>query len=376
MVVSNGHQPDPRVQKEAEALAAVGWSVEVHAFDRAANMPAYETMNGINIIRHRVGATPYGGTVRTGLGLGRFRRTVIRALRADAPAIVHCHDADTLAVGVAMERHGSRLVFDMHDLQHTWLLMPSPHSVWRRLASRLMCKRMLSRARRADLVITSSGGVRPDGHPGFREWLADRGIPANGGAATVIENRPKVPDSTAPTPEKTTIGYIGTVREASMFSDLIDSLRLMPTDSRPAVRVAGRGVAQEQVSGMFAEASDIDSKVTGAFSNDEIPALMADVSIMYCVYPTGRGNIPEGAIATKMFDAAAHGRPSLVNSDCLMADIASDESLGCSVSPSTPSSLLDKLQTMLTDPPEISLDPDWTEQAERLVAAYSGLRHD
>ncbi len=143
MVVSNGHQPDPRVQKEDEALAAGGWSVEGHAFDRAANMPAYETMNGINIIRHRVGATPYGGTVRTGLGLGRFRRTVIRALRADAPAIVHCHDADTLPVSID---NGTPTLFDMHDLHHTWVRMQNPGSWLRRRVSAVQQRKMLSQA--------------------------------------------------------------------------------------------------------------------------------------------------------------------------------------------------------------------------------------
>ena len=34
MIVSNRYDPDPRVQKVAEALVAAGHSVRVYAFDR------------------------------------------------------------------------------------------------------------------------------------------------------------------------------------------------------------------------------------------------------------------------------------------------------------------------------------------------------
>ena len=41
-----------------------------------------------------------------------------------------------------------------------------------------------------------------------------------------------------------------------------------------------------------------------------------------------RGNILQGALPVKMFDAAAQGVPSLVNDDCLMGDVAQTEGLG------------------------------------------------
>jgi len=373
MVVSNGHQPDPRVQKEAESLNAAGYTVEIHAFDRHGNLKPKEELNGIKIIRHTNGGskTPYGGTVRTALGLSKFRKSVIRTLRQNHPDIIHCHDADTLSVGLALSRRGSKVVFDMHDLHHTWVLMPAPHSLWRRIASRIMCRKMVSRARKADLVITSSGRIKPSGHPGFREWLTDRGI-----EAIVVENRPELPDKTAPFPEKTTIGYLGTVREISMFRNLIDALLKIPEQERPAMRIAGGGTAAGSVARLFKQARGIESVITDEFTNDEISSLMTEVSMMYCVYPTARGNIPEGALATKMFDAAVHGRASLVNSDCLMGDIAEEEELGISITPNNAEALALSIQQLISNPPEIKSSHGWTGEAKKLVEAYRSLHHD
>ena len=44
-----------------------------------------------------------------------------------------------------------------------------------------------------------------------------------------------------------------------------------------------------------------------------------------------RGNINDGALPVKMFDASSLGIPSIVNSNCLMAEICESEKLGMSV---------------------------------------------
>ena len=52
---------------------------------------------------------------------------------------------------------------------------------------------------------------------------------------------------------------------------------------------------------------------------------------MYAMYAPTRGNILQGALPVKMFDAAAHGVPSVVNAECLMGEVAEDEEIGHSV---------------------------------------------
>ena len=67
MLVSNRHDPDPRVQKEAEALVKAGHSVCIYAYDRLHEMPIQnEIINGVKIKRIRTEITPYGKIYKTG----------------------------------------------------------------------------------------------------------------------------------------------------------------------------------------------------------------------------------------------------------------------------------------------------------------------
>lgn len=368
MVVSNQHPPDPRVHKEALALDRAGHRVVVHAFDRQRSGVSEDVIDGIPVVRHGVGKVGYGARARTALGLHRWRRSVFRRLEAERPAAVHCHDADTLALGVeARAVWGAKAVFDMHDLHHTWVRIGRPYSPLRRLAARLLEGAMLRRARRADLIVTSSGARFASGHRGFREWLAARHL-----ASVVVENRPEPPRAVPPLPDRFTVGYLGTVREPRTFSLLIEALRRMPPADRPAVHVAGGGTASTEVRRMFAAAEDVESTVTGEFTADRLSELMAGVSAMLCLYPTERGNILDGALPVKMFEAAAHGRPSIVNAGCLMADVARAESCGVAVLWDDPGLLAAAVER--TRHLEVALPRRWwADEAAVLVEAVEAL---
>ena len=51
MLVSNGHAPDPRVEKEADALADAGHDVTVYAFDRHREHRALEHAGPVRVER-------------------------------------------------------------------------------------------------------------------------------------------------------------------------------------------------------------------------------------------------------------------------------------------------------------------------------------
>ena len=137
--------------------------IVVHAFDRQEVHPMSENHRGVRVMRYRVGRVPYGGTVSTYIGIRRFS-AVERTLANDPPALVYCHDADTLRVGIAMKKtHNVPFVFDMHDLQHTWVRYAAPQSNLRALASRRLKQRMLQRAAEAAVIITSSQQVNSEG---------------------------------------------------------------------------------------------------------------------------------------------------------------------------------------------------------------------
>ena len=329
MVVTNACAPDPRVMRHAAWMHEAGYDVTVHAFDRDQTAPMSENHNGVRIMRYHLGNTPYGGTLRTYQGIRRFQRHVVRTLLNDPPALVYCHDADTLRVGVEIKTAcGVPFVFDMHDLQHTWVRFAAPNSTVRKMVAQRMKHRMLKRCQSASAIITSSGKTATSTHTGFAEWLNHHGQ-----RASVVENRPSPPFG----PEKTkpddqwTVGFIGRVRDRQAIDALVAAVRSIPPHQRPSLRIAGDGVAAAGVRRLLmdlVEAGELEAEVTGAFTQQELPELITSIDVMFAMYAPQRGNIMQGALPVKMFDAAAQGVPSVVNDGCLMGDVAREEGLG------------------------------------------------
>jgi glycosyltransferase involved in cell wall biosynthesis len=312
-VVSNGCNPDPRVVREARWLVGAGHEVTIHAFDRLENLEPESEIDGVRIIRHRVGMTRYGGTFSTMRGIQKFRKSVANSL--ENIDILHCHDADMLPL--ATKTNAKATLFDMHDLHHTWVRMANPKSILRKIVSIRMKNTMLSRAKSVDAVITSSRY--------FSDWLSEHEIPS-----IPIENRIENQEPLA-IPKSPAIGYFGKIREPSSFQLLFDSLMIIEQKSRPKVIISGDGVATEKVNQLAKKYTELDIEIRSNFTHSQLSSMMGDISIMFAMYPPDRGNISEGAIPSKMFEAAAYGRPSIVNRDAPMGDICESESLGIGV---------------------------------------------
>ena len=329
MVVTNACSPDPRVLRSAKVLSSAGHDVTIHAFDRKQASQMSESRDGFRIMRYHIGSFSYGAKWSTLKGKRAFNKTVISTLLANPPHCVYCHDADTLGIGVKVaNKTGARLVYDMHDLHHTWALMGRPRSLLRRAVARTMERTALNRAKRADLVVTSSGKRVNGIHSGFKEYLGSNGIPS-----IVVENRPYVQRDVQKTVKNKgwTVAYLGRVRELTSFEWLIKAIEHIPANQRPDLKVAGDGVAAEAVHQLLLrEASrlGIHLQLSAAFEAHDLPELMADVDVMYAMYEPQRGNIMQGALPVKMFDAASFGIPTVVNSDCLMGEICQEEALG------------------------------------------------
>jgi len=313
-VVSNGCISDPRVLREAQWLFDAGHEVTIHAFDRLENLPLESNYNGIKIIRHRVGFTPYGGTWSTWRGLQRFRKSVINSV--NEIDLLHCHDADTLSLAKKIKT--KRVLFDMHDLHHTWVMMKNPKSFFRNIVSNRMKTRMLRQTVLADSIITSSSF--------FCDWLSDKGI-----KSYPIENRIDKQE-TIPKPPQFTIGYFGKIREEAAFELLFEAIKTLDKNDRPRVMIAGDGVSRQKVIEMIERFPELDIVIQDAFEHSDLPSMMREISVMFAMYPPQRGNIREGALPSKMFEAAAFGRPCIVNKGVPMGTICETESLGRSVS--------------------------------------------
>jgi glycosyltransferase involved in cell wall biosynthesis len=352
-IVSNGCNPDPRVLREARWLVDEGHEVTIHAFDRLQNLPLEETVGGIQIQRSRIGKTPYGGTISTVIGLRKFRNSVRKSL--SGIDLLHCHDADTLALSNHVD---VPVLFDMHDLHHTWALMPNPRSKIRQCVSKRMKRKMLKLAKRANAIITSS--------PGFVEWLDEHGL-----KATSIENRISK-QGVLPLPDSPTIGYFGRIRETSSFTLLRDALlHIENPEDRPSILIAGDGTHADAVVKIFAQASEIQSEIRGPFTQSDIHSMMSEIGLMFAMYSPERGNITEGALPAKMFEAAAFGRPSIVNRNTPMGEICETEKLGTSVTWGDSMALSAAILELLGTTVDLSIDE--SRERARFLDLVNGL---
>jgi glycosyltransferase involved in cell wall biosynthesis len=372
MVVTNACSPDPRVLRSAKVLAAAGHDVTIHAFDRKQASKMSESKDGFRIMRYHIGSFSYGAKWSTVKGKRAFNKTVTSTLLANPPHCLYCHDADTLAIGVRVaNKTGARLVYDMHDLHHTWALMGRSRSLLRRAVAWTMEQSALRRARRADLVVTSSGKRVNGVHTGFKEYLGGNGI-----TSMVVENRPNVQRDVQKTLKKEgwTVAYLGRVRELESFEWLIKAIEHMPPNQRPDLKVAGDGVAADAVHHLLlTEASrlGINLQLSAGFEEHDLPELIADVDVMYAMYEPQRGNILQGALPVKMFDAASFGVPTVVNADCLMGEICQEEDLGLPAAwgdAESISAALLSLRGTIVEPSDQGLN-----QQKKLIAAVESL---
>ena len=331
MVVTNACDPDPRVINSAKWLVEVGHQVTIHAYDRLHISQKETSVEGVGILRYRLGITPYGGLIKTALGLVKFRKNVVSNLNENPPDCIICHDADTLAVGRKIKkRYNIPLVLDMHDLQHTWVLMPSPRSQIRKLISWRMKKSFLNRVKSVDRIVTSCGALEEGKNLGFKEWLK-----SHGHDSIVVENRPIV-TKVLPLPDEKrwTVAHLGKIRDINSIRLLIKAVQIIPNNQRPNLLIAGDGVEENSVKRLienFSLSEDIDYEIKGRYQKHEMESLLKQTNVMYAMYDPQRGNISQGALPVKMFDAAAHGVPSIVNANCLMGELCESEELGLSV---------------------------------------------
>jgi glycosyltransferase involved in cell wall biosynthesis len=124
MLLSNPATFDQRPLKEAHSLAKAGYSVTILAWDRELETGSDSRFDdGVVIKRMRLGAG-HGTPFYTVPKLLVFYVWCLAHLLGPRWDAVHCHDVDTLPVGLAaraLKLRRPRLVYDMHDLPEAFL---------------------------------------------------------------------------------------------------------------------------------------------------------------------------------------------------------------------------------------------------------------
>ena len=172
-------------------------------------------------------------------GIRRFQRTVIRTLTHDPPALVYCHDADTLKIGCALKEAANiPFVFDMHDLQHTWIRYAAPQSRLRSLISGQMKQRMLSVPgcqRHSDIKHTGERRIITRLRSmASASWIGRR----------FHRNRPLPPFGPSKhLPKNVDRRFHRSGSRLKAFELLVSAVKTLQPHERPKIRVAGDGTA-------------------------------------------------------------------------------------------------------------------------------------
>ena len=297
MVVTNACAPDPRVERHARWLVEDGNEVEIYAWDRDGDKPINEALNGYFINRTRFRKRSSRSSFSTWITKNKF----ISSLKIDADLLI-LNDTDTADVNF-----DGKTLHDIHDMAHTWPLMRGNSFVHKWAANKMLkqAKRIISKS---DAIIVSA--------PGFTDWIELQ----ESEPVVVMNRRNHQPLKKS---QHKILGYFGRIREINSIRFMIQAAEMAGFE----IVIAGDGVA---VGPMLEEFPDLDYR--GPFDEQQLPKLVEEISVMYAMYDPKRGNIMQGAIPTKMLDAAAFGRPSVVNANTPMGELCESEGIGVTAS--------------------------------------------
>ncbi|MGQ0797366.1 MAG: glycosyltransferase [Methanobacteriota archaeon] len=289
MIVSNDVVHDSRVLKEARALDAAGHTVTCIGWDRSGTLPPSEQHNGIEIRRVRT-----DGGMRL-LWKDLFRNPVwwrrARRLASQIPFdVVHCHDLDTLPVGVRLkEATGKPLVYDCHEVFGYMIEADVPRAVVEyafRLERRL--------APHADRVVAANEMVK--------EYVDT----TTRAPAVVVRNcSEEVLDVyRAPPGRPFTILYLGTLHPSRFILPAIEAMADLP-DAR--LLIGGSKKLAPQVEAACARSKN--ATFLGLVPSDRVQPMTVEADVVLCMFdPTHRIN--HVGLRTKYYKRMPPAHPS------------------------------------------------------------------
>ena len=363
MIVSNDVIHDGRVLKEGRALRAAGHGVTFLGWDRSGLAPPRDTWDGMPVVRVRT-----EGAMRL-LPNDVFRnpiwwRRAVRLARTIPFDVVHCHDLDTLPIGVRLkQRLGRRLVYDCHEV-FGYMIEDDVPSIVTRYAFRM--ERRL--APQADRVIAVN--------PAVQKYIDS----VTGHGSVVVSNCEEVVPGpyTPPGGPPFTLTYIGTLHKSRFVLEAIDVVASLP-DVR--LVIGGSKALADTVRERCVRAPN--TQFLGEVPRDRVlPLTSAGHAVLSMFDPTLRIN--QVGFPNKIYEAMAAGRPSIVTQGLPMAALVEANECGLSV-PYTKDGLRGAL-ARLRDEPGLAerlgrngrnaalREFNWAAESRKLVALYDGIR--
>jgi glycosyltransferase involved in cell wall biosynthesis len=373
MLLSNPYRPDPRVRREAHALLREGHRVVLLAWDREGGYPARESSEGMDVVRIRVPCSYddfLESLVKTPLV---WLRVFPRLLHA-SPDVIHCHDLDTLPLGLLASRLlDVPCVFDAHEVYSSMVKESVPRWVNSFLS-------WLERATvpRADLVIT------------VNDILRDIYLNMGARQVVVVMNSPPEEEIVEPDPEsvrrrlnlegKKVCLYAGVLERSRNLDTIMDVFKETPDDV--VLVMGGHGSLVEHVARRARESQNIF--FVGWIDAREMSSYLAAADVVLLLYdPTYEIN--RIGTATRLLEAMALGIPVLASEGSSNGEIVKKEGIGLCIRHDDPAAIRQALHQLLDDEELRASISDsavrasrerysWSVMEKRLLDAYKGLQ--
>lgn len=326
MLLSNAFRPDPRVLKEANSLAAVGYQVSILCWDRLAELPPSEILpSGVRIIRIQNVPSAYGIGMGQLLRLPQFWRALLPHLREIQPDLLHCHDFDTLAAGLLWGKlHRTPIIYDAHEY-YADLCKPRLHGLPGNLLYRLIRRAELIGARLSSAVVTVD-----DTLGGIYRRLNRRVL--------IIGHYPSInlAEQAAPvfSHDQLNLLYVGRISTDRGMLVYLELMRELLERGVPAhLHLAGMMTPQSEVEIFAASLPGLEDHVTqhGWITYQHLPGLFAQADIGLSIL------LPEpryvAALPVKLFEYMAAGLPVIASNFPSIAWVISSADCGLLVDP-------------------------------------------
>lgn len=326
MLLSNSFRPDPRVLKEASGLQSAGYNVTLICWDREAELPQDEIhSSGFHIIRIHYVPSSYGIGTKQLFRVLRFWFALWPLLNKLKPAILHCHDFDTLPVGLGWGKlHNIPVIYDAHEY-YADLCKPRLHGFLGWLIyygirlSELFCARL------ASTVITVD------------ELLAQVYRKQNE-HVTIIGHYPSINlfETAAPVFSRNILQmiYIGRLsqdRGTLIYIDVLRSLLHAGIEARLILAGTFTPSAESEILQTYMHDLEDQVEITGWIPYEGIPALLKCCDIGLAIFKPEPRYV--NALPVKMFEYMAAGLPVVASRFPVISQVISTHDCGMLIGP-------------------------------------------
>jgi glycosyltransferase involved in cell wall biosynthesis len=375
MLLSNEFRPDPRVQREAEALAGSGYQVRIISWDREGKSQAQQNYRNYSVERIQNVPTRYGAGWRQIVRIPKFWLEAVKRAPSVQTDALHCHDLDTLPAGWWIKRRtGMPLIFDAHEDYPALMSLYLPGFMVQGL--RVLEHRLIHQA---DYVIAASQEYADKVRKlGVKNVITIGNLqPLEPYDAVTSEQIQAARFELGLKPGELVIAYIGGFSRNRLLVPLVEAARLLPE-----VKFFFWGDGHQRAEVEAGVKNLPNARYLGWLPAQQVPLMMRAMDgIYYCLKPDYPGAIYNAS--NTLSSAMAAGKPLIANNVGDLGCTVLKYKCGILLETVTPQSICKAVQS-LQDPEfrrqlgqagrmAAESEYNWEVSKARLVSVYKDL---